>query len=94
MDERNHDTPVLSFNSPEIPILKIYTRHVQTILQNLSIDKAPGLDEIPPMVLKNCSTVLAPVYQNLILPSQLERGKYPANSKKRVKHEIHYATDQ
>lgn len=65
LDDADQNVPLLNFNSPIIPALKIHTRHVQAILGELSIDKAPGPDEIPPIVLKTCSLEIAPILSKL-----------------------------
>lgn len=55
------DNPVLNFDSPKIPALKIHTRHVKAILQNLAVDKALGPDDIPLVLLKSCLSSLASI---------------------------------
>ena len=65
IDDTDQAVPTLNLNAPDIPTIKIHTRHVQTILADLSEDKAPGPDEIPPIVLKKCSKEIAPVLSKL-----------------------------
>ena len=60
---------------------------MQTILENLSIDKAPGPDEIPPIVLKTCSRELAPILSKLFRIC-LQTSSFPATWKEANIHPI------
>lgn len=65
IQEDDREVPRLGLGAPVISQIKINERLVKKILDNLKVDKAPGPDEIPPIVLKKCSPELAPILSKL-----------------------------
>ena len=66
LQEDGRGVPRLDMDAAvRIKNLIIKTKEVKNILKNLKLDKAPGPDEIPPVVLKNCSSELSPILARL-----------------------------
>ena len=56
------------------------TEEVERYLKNLDVNKSPGPDGIPPRVVKECTTQLAPSLTN-VFNKALSSGKLPLDSK-------------
>ena len=66
---------------PAIPTIQIDTLGVTSLLSNLDPHKAPGPDGIPPRLLKETSSSIAPVL-TLIYKASLNQGKLPSDWKR------------
>ena len=77
----SHDTSQLSddLNSkyPNMPDLKISVNGIIKLLQGLKPDKAPGPDQIRPLLLQKLCLEIAPVLQ-VIFSKSLEEGSLPS----------------
>ena len=56
-------------NVTPIGLVRFHTRHVLNVLDCLDSSKAPGPDNIYPMVLEKCASELSPVLRRLFLLS-------------------------
>ena len=66
---------------PAIPTIQIDILGVTSLLSNLDPHKAPGPDGIPPRLLKETSSSIAPVL-TLIYKASLNQGKLPSDWKR------------
>ena len=77
----SHDTSQLSddLNSkyPNMPDLKISVNGIIKLLQGLKPDKAPGPDQIRPLLLQKLCLEIAPILQ-VIFSKSLEEGSLPS----------------
>ena len=67
--DKNASCPNLEPHHPQIRDLLFSANGIENVLNNLSLNKSPGPDDIPNFVLKLCSSMISPILPVVFTPS-------------------------